>query len=64
MRNITPTTTKIRLLKRGNDIMTVVTFCIACACAKSCPTLCDPMDAVSDVARQSPLSIGFPRQEY
>ena len=25
-----------------------------------CPTLCDPMT----VARQAPLSMGFPRQEY
>ena len=25
-----------------------------------CPTLCDPMA----VARQAPLSMGFPRQEY
>ena len=28
--------------------------------AKSCPTLCDPMD----LACQAHLSIGFPRQEY
>ena len=28
--------------------------------AHLCPTLCDP----STVARQAPLSMGFPRQEY
>ena len=28
---------------------------------KSCPTLCDPMDYI---ARQAPLSMGFPRQEH
>ena len=28
--------------------------------AESCPTLCDPWA----VARQAPLSMGFPRQEY
>ena len=31
-----------------------------CVCARSYPTLCDPMD----VARQVPLSMGFLRQEY
>ena len=37
------------------------TFCFphCCLVAKSCLTLCDPM-----VARQPPLSMGFPRQEY
>ena len=29
-------------------------------CAQPCPTLCDPVT----VARQAPLSMGFPRQEY
>ena len=29
-------------------------------CAQSCPTLCTPWT----VARQAPLSVGFPRQEY
>ena len=29
--------------------------------AQSCPTLCNPMDYI---ARQAPLSMGFPRQEY
>ena len=29
--------------------------------AKSCPTLCDPMDCK---ARQAPLSMGFSWQEY
>ena len=33
----------------------------ACSDAQSCPTLCDPMDCV---ARQVPLSTGFPRQKY
>ena len=28
--------------------------------AKSCPTLCDPVDYIC----QAPLSTGFPRQEY
>ena len=28
---------------------------------QSCPTLCNPMDCV---AHQSPLSMGFSRQEY
>ena len=32
----------------------------SCLVAKSCPALCDPMD----VAHQTPLSMGFPRQEY
>ena len=31
--------------------------------AQLCPTLCDPVVAKS-VARQTPLSMGFPRQEY
>ena len=30
----------------------------ACACAQSCPTLCDPMDC----SLQAPLSMGFSRQ--
>ena len=37
---------------------------IYCGCglvAKSCPTLCDPMDCV---AHQAPLPMGFSRQEY
>ena len=29
--------------------------------AQTCPTLCDP---VGTVARQAPLSMGFPRREY
>ena len=35
-----------------------------CVCAKllqSCPTLCNQMDYI---AHQSPLSLGFSRQEY
>ena len=28
---------------------------------QSCPTLCHPMDCI---AHQTPLSVGFPRQEY
>ena len=32
-----------------------------CEHAQSCPTLCGPMDRI---ARQAPLSMGFPRQEY
>ena len=38
---------------------------IAAAAAKllqSCPTPCDPMDRTA--AHQSPLSMGFSRQEY
>ena len=35
-------------------------FC--CLVAQSCPTLCSPMDW--KVARQVPLSMGFPRQKY
>ena len=35
-------------------------FLGCCLVTKSCPTLCDPMA----VARQPPLSMGFPRQEY
>ena len=31
-----------------------------CSVTKLCLTLCDPMD----LARQAPLSMGFPRQEY
>ena len=31
-----------------------------CACAQSCPTLCDPVT----VARRAPLSVGFSRGEY
>ena len=29
--------------------------------AQSCLTLCDPMDGI---ARQAPLSVGFPRHEH
>ena len=64
MRNITPITIKIRLLKRGNYIMIVVTFCVACACAKLCPILCDSMDCsppVSFVHRISQGFLGFTR---
>ena len=32
-----------------------------CLVAKSCPTLCNPMDYM---AHQIPLSMGFSRQEY
>ena len=32
----------------------------SCVCARSCPTLCDPMDC----RPQAPLSMGFSRQEY
>ena len=32
-----------------------------CSVTKSCPTLCNPVDSI---ARQAPLSMGFPRQEY
>ena len=35
-------------------------FRCCCLVAKSCPTLCNPMDW----ARQAPLSMGFSRQEY
>ena len=35
-------------------------FSGCCLVTKSCPALCDPMA----VARQPPLSMGFPRQEY
>ena len=31
-----------------------------CSVTQSCPTLCNPMD----VARQAPLTLGFPSQEY
>ena len=37
------------------------TVCMhACSVAKSCPTLCNPMDC----NRKIPPSTGFPRQEY
>ena len=35
-------------------------FCFCFLVAKSCPTLATPCT----VARQAPLSMGFPRQEY
>ena len=35
-------------------------FCFCFLVAKSCPTLATPWT----VARQAPLSMGFPRQEY
>ena len=34
--------------------------CHCCLVTQSCPTLCNPMN----LARQVPLSMGFPRQEY
>ena len=34
--------------------------CLCCLVSQSCPTLCNPMN----LARQVPLSMGFPRQEY
>ena len=40
---------------------------LACSVAQLCPTFCHPVDgssSVSCVARQAPLSMGFPRQEY
>ena len=40
-------------------ILTPHSIC-CCLAAKSCPTLCNPMDC----SCQSPLSMGFPRQEY
>ena len=45
-----------------NNIYCILPCMIANSClvAKSCPTLCDPMD----VAHQIPPSMGFPRQEY
>ena len=36
--------------------------CYCCLVAKSCLTFCDPVDWT--VARQTPLSMRFPRQEY
>ena len=40
--------------------MTNNNICHCCLVTKSCLTLCDPMD----MAHQTPLSMGFPRQEY
>ena len=37
-----------------------VSCCCCCLVAKLCPTLCNPWTA----APQTPLSMGFPRQEY
>ena len=34
--------------------------CYCCLVAKSCPTLCDPVD----YSLPAPLSVGFSRQEY
>ena len=33
----------------------------SCLVAKLCPTICNPMDCI---AHQTPLSMGFSRQEY
>ena len=38
-----------------------VCVCVCVLVARSCPTLCNPMDCV---AHQAPLSIEFSRQEY
>ena len=37
-----------------------MSVCVCVTVTQSCPTLCNPMA----VARQAPLSMGFPRQEY
>ena len=37
-----------------------VEFRLGCMCIQLCPTLCDPWT----VACQTPLSMGFSRQEY
>ena len=39
--------------------MAICYCCCCCLVAKSCPTLCDPLE----LAHQAPLSMGFPRQE-
>ena len=39
--------------------MNCVRVCVVCA--KLCSTFCDAMDYI---ARQAPLFVGFPRQEY
>ena len=39
----------------------IIIVLFVCSVAKSCSTLCNPMDYI---ARQAPLSMGFPRQEY
>ena len=48
-------------LSMGPDIVRgTCSFCCCCLVAKSCLTLCDPMD----YTHRAPLSMGFPRQEY
>ena len=48
------------LKKPGFKIWLCIPFCCCCLIAKSCRTLATPWT----VARQAPLPIGFPRQEY
>ena len=43
----------------GHDLAAEQQQCAHAESHQSCPTLCDPMD----IARQAPLSMGFPRQE-
>ena len=40
--------------------MNLLQLSVSCLVAKSCPTLCDPVD----YSLQNPLSTGFPRQKY
>ena len=42
------------------SLQTIFCCCVCCLVAKSCLTLATPWT----VARQVPLSLGFPRQEY
>ena len=44
----------------GKSWLSVIFCYFCCLVAKSCPTLLTPWT----VARQAPLSVGFPRQEY
>ena len=44
----------------GYWAITTPLICVCSVHARSCLTLCDPVDW----SRQSPLSMGFPRQEY
>ena len=43
------------------NIYITLGVCVRAKSLQSCPTLCDPMDYI---ACQSPLSMGFFRQEY
>ena len=59
------TTTKEQMHYLGLCILKIVSFRkyvkVCVLVAQWCPTLWDPMDCV---ARQAPLSMGFPRQKY